>query len=104
MTDARVSPGPSTIHGTGLFARKTIRRGTHIGTYEGPRVRTDGRYVLWVQEDGRPIGRKGTNELRFLNHSDRPNAEFDGFELYAVRTIRPGEEITINYHPDDAGF
>ena len=104
MTSARVSPGPSAIHGTGLFARRTIRSGTHIGTYQGPMVKTDGTYVLWVQEGGRPVGRKGVNELRFLNHSDRPNAEFDGFELYALRTIRAGEEITINYHPDGADF
>lgn len=104
MNRARVAPGPSAIHGTGLFARRTIRRGVHIGTYEGPRVRTDGTYVLWIQEQGRPVGRRGENELRYLNHSDRPNAEFDGFELYALRTIRAGEEITINYHPDDAGF
>nr|WP_242470281.1 SET domain-containing protein [Allochromatium vinosum] len=35
--------------------------------------------------------------LRWLNHSDDPNAEFDGFELYARRTIAVGSEITIDY-------
>ena len=37
------------------------------------------------------------NLLRYLNHSADPHAEFVGFELFAVRDIRPDEEITIDY-------
>jgi len=89
----------SEIHGRGLFARKTIRKGHHIGTYEGPETKRDGMHVLWVydENDENPIGRNGKNVLRFCNHSSQPNAEFDGFELYALKTIKAGEEITFHY-------
>lgn len=73
--------------------------GDHIGTFEGPLVDTDGPHVLWVYdaERGELIGREGRNPLRWLNHDEDPNAEFDGFELYARRSILVGEEITIQY-------
>ena len=32
----RVYAAPSTIHGTGLFARQKFAKGEYIGTYEGP--------------------------------------------------------------------
>ena len=94
----RVYIGPSKIHGTGLFARRKIDQGTFIGTYKGPETKENGTYVLWVYE-GReaPTGRDGKNLLRYLNHADDGNAEFDGFDLYALRTIEPNEEITFNY-------
>jgi SET domain-containing protein len=91
---------PSPIHGKGLFARSHIKRETYIGTYEGPQAKKNGSHVLWVyDENDEIVGRRGLNKLRYLNHSDKPNAEFDGFDLYALRNIRPGEEITIDYDP-----
>ncbi|MCW8908462.1 MAG: SET domain-containing protein-lysine N-methyltransferase [Sedimenticola sp.] len=93
----------STIHGTGLFARKRIDKGTYIGTYHGPLAKRNGTYVLWLvepDEEGNLIGRSGRNLLRFLNHSDPGNAEFDGFDLYALTDIEQDEEITFNYEPE----
>ena len=91
---------PSPIHGRGVFARQRIRKGHHIGTYEGPRAKRDGKYVLWVHEEGvEAEGRRGMNRLRYLNHADSPNAEFDGFDLYALKSIAPGDEITFDYNP-----
>lgn len=88
----------SEIHGTGLFAKKTIKKGQFIGTYEGPEAKRNGTYVLWVYEDeDQPVGRRGINLLRYLNHSVPGNAEFDGFDLYALADIRPHEEITFDY-------
>jgi uncharacterized protein len=89
----------SHIHGLGLFAARSIRKGTLIGIYDGPETRRDGMHVLWVyEEDDRQwIGREGRNALRYLNHSSSPNAEFDGYQLYALRNIRAGEEITFDY-------
>ena len=40
------------------------------------------------------------NDLRFLNHSSRPNAEFRGQHLYAVRNIQSGDEVTFHYGDD----
>lgn len=89
---------PSTIHGNGLFAKVSIEEGAYIGTYEGPNAKRDGTYVLWVfEEDREPVGRSGRNLLRYLNHQDEGNAEFDGFDLYALRDIEAHEEITFDY-------
>ena len=90
----------SPIHGKGVFAKKKIRKGTFLGTYEGQPTRKDDTYVLWVDEEGTWVGIDGENELRWLNHSSRPNAEFDGADLFAIRTIQPDEEITFFYGPE----
>jgi SET domain-containing protein len=90
----------SPIHGSGLFAARDIAAGSYIGTFHGPETDTDGEHVLWVYgHDGcvAPVGRRGENVLRFLNHAAPCNAEFDGFDLYALSAIRQGDEITINY-------
>jgi hypothetical protein len=93
-----VYAAPSPIHGKGLFARRVILRGEQIGTYEGPTASRNGTYVLWVYGDeGAPVGRSGRNLLRFLNHARPGNAEFDGYDLFARRMIRAGEEIIFDY-------
>lgn len=95
-----VYSGASSIHGTGLFARRRIRKGEYIGTYHGPQARRDGTYVLWVydpDDEENAIGRSGRNLLRYLNHSQPGNAEFDGFDLFARQEIQVGDEITFNY-------
>lgn len=92
----------SPIHGKGLFARERIPRDTYLGEYLGPYAKKSGSHVLWVHEDdGSVVGRSGRNKLRYLNHSDKPNAEFDGFHLYAIRAIKADEEITIDYDFDE---
>lgn len=54
--------------------------------------------MLWVFEDDKqPVGRSGRNLLRYLNHQDQGNAEFDGFDLFALKDIKPNEEITFDY-------
>jgi SET domain-containing protein len=94
----RVRRAPSPIHGQGCFARIVFQEGDYIGTYEGPSASRDGTYVLWISEDRRHwTGRSGRNLLRWLNHSETPNAAFDGFDLYAIAAISPGDEITFDY-------
>lgn len=90
----------SGIHGKGLFARADIDKDSWLGIYEGPEASRNGSHVLWVYEGDTLVGRSGRNKLRYLNHSTRPNAEFDGFELYALRDIAKDEEITIHYGED----
>jgi len=90
----------SSIHGTGLFARRIICKDEYIGTYHGPNAKRDGTYVLWVYEsddEESAIGRSGRNLLRYLNHAQPGNAEFDGFDLYALEEIQVDQEITFNY-------
>ncbi|MFC1588940.1 SET domain-containing protein [Pseudomonadota bacterium] len=107
--DALYYVDDSGIHGKGLYARVSIKKGEYMGTYNGPegveecseggrQVLENGSHVLWVeQDDGEWIGRDGQNILRYLNHHKKPHAEFDGFDLYAIKNIKEGEELTINY-------
>ena len=103
--DARYYVDGSGIHGKGLYARVAIKKGEYMGTYDGPEgveeggnVLENGSHVLWVEEDdGTWTGRNGQNILRYLNHHKKPHAEFNGFDLYAKRNIKEGEELTINY-------
>jgi hypothetical protein len=98
----RVCRRPSPIHGTGCFARVAFAAGDFIGTYEGRTARRDGTYVLWVLECGEPpVGRSGRNLLRWLNHQAPGNARFEGYHLYALCDIAPGEEITFDYSGGD---
>ncbi len=97
----RVRAATSAIHGKGLFATRRIRESAYIATFEGTRTKCDGMHVLWaVDEDGNQFGIRGDNELRFLNHSREPNAEFSGVDLYALRNIQPGCEVTFHYGDD----
>ena len=94
----RVQARPSLVHGHGVFALQRIRGGQFIGTFEGRTTRRDGTYVLWlVDEEGAETGIRGENDLRFLNHSKRPNAEFVETDLYALRNIQSGAEILLDY-------
>jgi len=95
---SRVEVRASPVHGRGLFARQRLRRGQFIGTFTGRETTENGTHVLWVEgEDGRELGLEGDNDLRFLNHSKRPNADFDGPDLYALCNIQPGAELFIDY-------
>jgi len=97
---AWVYSAPSPLHGTGLFAARSIARGSYIGTYHGPTARRNGMYVLWLFDPDDPsdiYGISGRNLLRYLNHSRPGNACFEGADLYARRRIAEGEEITFDY-------
>jgi len=89
----------SSVHGRGLFARSEIPAGTWIGHYDGKQTHHNDMHVLWVEtdQDDTWIGYDGVNELRFLNHANRPNGEMDGLNLYALNDIDANEEITIDY-------
>lgn len=91
----------SGIHGKGLFAGETIPADTRILSIEGRKTARDGIYVIWSEsDDGKPEGFLITNEAKFVNHSPKPNAAFFGHDLYSLRRIRKGEEITHHYGPD----
>ena len=97
----RVRVARSGRHGRGLFASRRIRAGSLIGRFEGHVTERDGEHVLWLfEDDGGAEGLRVTNQLRFLNHSSRPNAEIDGVDVYAIRNIQPGAEILIHYGND----
>ena len=87
--------GPSDIHGQGLFAKSTIKRGSVIGYLEGRPCTIDGDHVLWISETQ---GIEVLCDLRYINHSDQPNAcYYDDLSVVALRDIACGEEITHDY-------
>lgn len=51
--------------------------------------------------DGKTLDASADNEFRYANHSCSPNAFIRIFrkrvQYYALRDIKPGEEITCNY-------
>lgn len=94
----RIEVRESSIHGKGVFSAEAIPAGMPIGTYQGAPTSRNGQHVLWTNEpDGRVRGVRGTNELRYVNHSSSPNGEFDGTVLYAIEDIEDGAEITVDY-------
>jgi len=85
----------SKIHGKGLFAARHIKSGELIGKVSGNWTTDDGMYVLWLDEKR---GFQVECDLRYINHDDTPNAcYYDSLEVFAIRDIRPHEEITHNY-------
>lgn len=105
----------SEIQGTGAFATRLIRRGQRIIEYTGAHIdndEADRRYddekmkrhhtFLFIVDDKEIIdGADGGNDSAYINHSCDPNAEavIEGKRIfiYALRTIRPGEEIAYDY-------
>ncbi|HEY1325375.1 MAG TPA: SET domain-containing protein-lysine N-methyltransferase [Casimicrobiaceae bacterium] len=106
----------SRIHGRGVFATRTIRKGKDIIEYRGERITMkeadrrpdsdpDNPYhtFLFELDDGRVIDAavRG-NAARWINHSCDPNCEpYEDDEgrvfIAAKRTIRKGEELAYNY-------
>lgn len=101
----------SAIDGKGIFARATIRARRKFGELDGERIslREARRRaalrrriaIVELPKGGAIDASVGGNEFRYINHSCTPNAYMRIFgsrvEFYALRTIRPGEEVTCNY-------
>ena len=105
----------SDIQGRGAFATRQIRRGQRVIEYTGERIdddEADRRYdddkmsrhhtFLFVVDDKTIVDAAvGGNDARFLNHSCDPNCEAvierKHIYIYALKTIRPGEELVYDY-------
>ncbi len=94
-------------YGQGIFAASDIKAGTFIHTLGGARISLD-EFVARVRrgderlDDALQIGKKTYLDLdefsRLFNHSCAPSAGLrQANELFALRDIRPGEEITFDY-------
>src|SRR4029079_15088442 len=100
----------SGTHGRGLFARKAIREGEIVSIRGGhilPAGPLKGRrkppcYWGYPIADGFVLGpltrRETESVMMFLNHSCAPNVGILGQIVFvAMRSIRAGEELTIDY-------
>jgi SET domain-containing protein len=102
--------GPSRFAGRGLFAGTRIPARAKIGEYEGEviglaeaRRRAKGRAIVAIVElERHALDAKGMRRgFRYINHSCDPNTFFrctpERAEVYALRNIRAGEELTCDY-------
>jgi len=112
----------SPVHGRGVFAARTIRKGETVIEYRGKRMTWDEaceqpasddadpyHTFLFSLDDGRVIDAaiRG-NAARWINHSCAPNCETyedDRGRVYvaARRKIRPGEELSYDYRLEIEG-
>lgn len=93
----KVKADKSAIHGTGLFCSKKIKSGELIGSFEGEPTEENDTHVLWYEEEDTWIGLRVTNVLKYANHSKDPNVEVLGRDMFAIKPIEKGEEITFDY-------
>jgi SET domain-containing protein len=107
-TGAAVAVKPShSGTGEGLYARADIVKGDFIVEYTGTKITTKAadalktRYLFELDDNWTIDGETPSNIARYINHSCEPDAEaeiHDGHILIsAVRDIRAGGEITIDY-------
>lgn len=115
----------SKIHGTGVFARKDIKKGTRVIEYVGDKLtqaQSDKRadtqiekhkknrkangavYIFELNKRYDIDGNVSWNPARYINHSCNPNCETDIIRghiwIIATQDIRKGEEISYNYGYD----
>ncbi len=102
---------PSVIDGHGVFAAQPIPprlkigeiRGESISVREGRIRATRHERIMLVEVSTRRAidFSKSTDPMRFTNHSCKPNARLcirqGRVEFYALRTVAPDEEITVDY-------
>jgi len=105
----------SGVHGKGVYAIAPIRKGERIIEYTGKRVPwtvamdlpardPDDPYhtFLFSLDNGDVIDAgQGGNDARWINHACDPNCETTEEDsrifVYALRRIRPGEELFYDY-------
>jgi len=106
-----VRVAPSAIDGHGAYAAEPIPMRRKIGEIRGEsisiaeanrRAKTLKRIMIVEVSAHRAIdAAHSTDPLRFTNHSCQPNAVLrirqGRVEFYALRDLRSGEEITVNY-------
>jgi len=100
----------SPINGAGCYTTESIKNGSRIVEYTGPRLSKDEADELYKDRDvtylfGVGNGRTvidGHGMAMFLNHSCAPNCETDEVRgriwITAIRDIVAGEELVYDYN------
>jgi uncharacterized protein len=99
--------------GLGLFATEPIKKRAFIVQYSGRKLTTEqadileargNRYLYEINSRWTIDGTTRRNLGRYANHSCRPNAESHSIGhtviIRAIKTIKPGDEITYDYGKD----
>jgi SET domain-containing protein len=107
----------SNIYGKGCFALAHFPARKKIALYAGEVVRgsrkiqarlrrQDAIKIIQLDDNTAIDGAVGGDETAFINHSCDPNAFMrivpgQKVAIFALRDIRPGEELTIDYRDPD---
>ena len=94
--------------GRGVFARVEFRRGDVIGEVTGRIIEDDGYGSDYCMDLAEGVVLEPHAPFRYLNHSCAPNCELftwdeddpkscDRLWVQALRRIKPGDELTIDY-------
>tara|TARA_B100001094_G_C18187732_1_gene804984 strand:- start:1672 stop:2166 length:495 start_codon:yes stop_codon:yes gene_type:complete len=117
----------SKVHGTGVFARNDISRGTKIIEYIGEKItktegdkrsahrikkylnseKTGSVYIFELNNRFDLDGSFSYNKARFINHSCDPNCEVDIIKghiwISSIKKIKKNDELSYDYgYPFDA--
>lgn len=100
----------SPIHGYGIFAKKSIRKGETVYRILGKPVHfvVTNKKTAQMGADWFGIGENtwrdpGEGIGKYQNHSSNPSCGIKGsVTVCAMRDIKPGEEITIDYSTIEA--
>ncbi|MEO8184735.1 MAG: SET domain-containing protein-lysine N-methyltransferase [Deltaproteobacteria bacterium] len=97
----------ATVVGKGLFARKLFRKRQAIGHMKGKLITGDDYDPDYVVDMGDLGVLEPHAPFRYLNHSCEPNCELLEWDskkapypqiwVHALRTVRPSEQLTIDY-------
>jgi len=101
--------------GIGLIATELIKKGRVVWTYNKivdieidkksiPKEALEFYSTYGVEYEKGKLA-LNTDNARFINHSKKPNTKSLGSykDNIAIKDIKPGEEITINYSEIDVG-
>ena len=112
-TSDRVKVAESRI-GLGVFASRRLRRGQMVGEIRGEITHGVDNATPYCIELDETRSLEPHAPFRFLNHCCEPNCEIYSWDedgdrdmvyLQTLRTIQPGEELTIDYAwPADAAI
>lgn len=85
----------SAIHGKGLFASKSIEKGTFLGNCKTEPTAEPGLYTLWLSDDNQV---DVTCKFKYINHSKKPNVAYhEDLTVTALKNIKKGDELTHDY-------
>lgn len=115
-TTPNIGIGNTHGYGKGVFAEENIEKGETVAVFGGyvvaikdlseMRKRMKDAYDIILQVGYQitdelvfsPVSKEQFSVIEYLNHSCDPNCGFkDKLELVAMRDIRKGEEITMDY-------
>ena len=105
----------SAIHAAGCYTTSSVRKGTRVAEYTGPRLTKEEAdaanedspitYLFGLGDGSVVID--GHCTAMFINHSCDPNCETEEIRgrvwIRAIRNIKAGEEITYDYCLYDGG-